>query len=168
MLIYTDIFNGDEMLSDSFDVKEIVDGCILCATGKSMVVGGDTFDIGANPAEGEENEVVDDSQETVINIVHVFKLTETFFDKKGYMGYIKSYMKKVKAYLEENAPDRVDAFMKGVQPFVKTVLGEFKEYQFFMGESMDPECNIVLLRYSEDGMTPMFYYFKDGLKEIKC
>jgi hypothetical protein len=32
---------------------------------------------------------------------------------------------------------------------------------------MNPEAMIILMRYREDGLTPCFYYFKDGLEEEK-
>jgi len=43
-------------------------------------------------------------------------LQETAFDKKGYMAYLKMYLKKVKTYLEENGQsDRVEAFQAQTQ-----------------------------------------------------
>lgn len=32
---------------------------------------------------------------------------------------------------------------------------------------MDPEAMVVLMFYKEDGITPYFYFFKDGLEEEK-
>lgn len=45
------------------------------------------------------------------------------------------------------------------------MLAEFDEYQFFMGESMNPDAMHVLVKY--DGETPYAYFFKDGLEEEK-
>lgn len=115
------------------------------------VVGGEKFDIGANPAEGggEEDEGVEDTTERKIDIVAAFRLVETGFDKKGFMGYIKQYMKKVKEYLEANKPNRVDVFMKNIQPFVKDVLSNFDDYKFWLTESMDPENLVIISKYDE-------------------
>ena len=41
---------------------------------------------------------------------------------------------RVKERLAEDKPDQVEIFTSNVQKFVKGVLGEFKEYQFFCGE----------------------------------
>ena len=34
------------------------------------------------------------------------------------------------------------------------VLGNFKDYEFYTGESMNPDGMIALLNYREDGSTP--------------
>ena len=34
-------------------------------------------------------------------------------------------------------------------------------------ESMNPEGMVVLMNYREDGITPFFIFFKDGLIETK-
>ena len=35
------------------------------------------------------------------------------------------------------------------------------------GESMNPDGMVTLLNYREDGVTPYFVFWKDGLKEEK-
>lgn len=40
-------------------------------------------------------------------------------------------------------------------------------YLTLVGESMDPEGMQVLVDYREDGATPFFTYFEDGLIEEK-
>jgi len=51
------------------------------------------------------------------------------------------YMKKVKeAMKERNASDEdVATFEKGASTFAKKIVGAFKDYEFFIGESMDPD-----------------------------
>lgn len=44
------------------------------------------------------------------------------------------------------------------------ISGSIKDYEFYVGESMDPEGAVGLLNYREDGITPFFTFFKDGLK----
>lgn len=83
------------------------------------------------------------------------------------MTYIKGYMKAIKKYLEETKPDRVSAFEKGAAGFVKKVLGNFKDYEFYTGDSMNPDGMVALLNYREDGVTPYLIFFKDGVKEVK-
>ena len=124
-----------------------------------------------------------------------FRLQQTSFDKKFFMLYLKGYMKKIKEYLAKNNPERVDAFQKEASEFVKGVLAKFDDYEFYTGESMDPDgfvgaysCHFTtlivlclrspadsmnryfysalgLLNYREDGITPYLTFFRDGLKE---
>lgn len=125
-------------------------------------------DIGANPsAEGGDDEGADSTVETVNNVVYSFRLTPSSFDKKTYMSYIKGYMKALKAKLNETNPERVAIFEKNATTLVKKILGNFKDYEFYVGESMDPDGMVALLNYREDGVTPFFTFFKDGLKEEK-
>lgn len=51
--------------------------------------------------------------------------------------------------------------------FVKKILTDFKDYEFYVGESMSPEGMVVLLNYREDGVTPFITFFKDGVKAVK-
>jgi hypothetical protein len=103
----------------------------------------------------------------VNNVVYSFRLQETSFDKKSFMTYIKGYMKEISKRLQESNPDRVGAFQKGAQTFVKKILENFKDYEFYVGESMNPEGMVALLNYREDGVTPFLTYFKDGLTQEK-
>lgn len=125
-------------------------------------------DIGANPsAEGGDDEGVENTAQQVNNVIYTSRLTETSFDKKSYMVYIKGYMKAVKAKLEETNPERVAVFEQKVTPFVKKILANFKDYEFYTGQSMNPDGMVALLNYREDGITPYFTFFKDGLKVVK-
>jgi len=83
------------------------------------------------------------------------------------MSYIKGYMGALKAKLQETKPERVDAFMKGAQTVVKNILAKFDEFEFYTGESMNPD-GMVLLKFWKDGATdPTFWIWKDGLVEEK-
>ncbi|KAL2706897.1 hypothetical protein KLU848_4501 [Kluyveromyces marxianus] len=166
MIIYTDILTGDELLSDAYDLKE-VDGVIYEADCDMIKVGGDNIDIGANPSAEDGDEDLEDGTEMVNNIVHTFRLQQTSFDKKSFLTYIKGYMKQIKAKLQESNPDEVPVFEKGAQAYVKKIIGSFKDWEFFTGESMDPDGMLVLLNYREDGTTPYVALWKHGLKAEK-
>ncbi|KAF5000404.1 hypothetical protein FGRMN_1734 [Fusarium graminum] len=169
MLIYKDILNGDELISDSYDIKE-VDGVVYEADCAMIEEGGVNVDIGANASAEEAAEEMDDNVVKVNNIVSSFRLQSTSFDKKGYLAYLKGYMKAVKAKLQETgaSADTITAFEKGAQGFVKSkILANFKDYEFYTGESMDPDGMVVLLNYREDGVTPYITVWKHGLTEMK-
>ena len=82
---------------------------------------------------------------------------------------LQSYMKKVITKLEEKGTpaEQVDAFKKSAGKAVTYILENFGEWQFFLGENMDPDGMVVLMGFREDGLTPYMLFFKDGLEEEK-
>jgi hypothetical protein len=50
-------------------------------------------------------------------------------------------MKAVKAKLAEKGadPEEITTFEKGAQAFAKKIVANFKDYEFLIGESMDPD-----------------------------
>ncbi|KAJ7228616.1 Mss4-like protein [Mycena pura] len=166
MLLYEDILTGDEMFSDAFPVK-VVDDVVYEVDCSMMVVKDGEVDIGANPSAEEQDEALEDGAKQVNNVIHSFRLQATAFDKKAYLACLKGYMKAVKTKLQETQPDRVEAFEKGAAAFAKKIVGGFKDYEFYTGESMNPDGMVALLNYREDGITPYFTFWKDGLKVVK-
>jgi len=167
MIIYKDLFTEDELFSDSFPIQ-LVDGVVYKVKGKLRT---ETFDIdekaigGNASAEGGGDEGAEAATKQGVDIVMNSRLVEYTLSKKDYMTHIKDYMKQVKTKLEEtNSPDK-DLFQKNVQEFVKDVLGNFKDYQFFCGESMKPEGMLALMKWDEE--TPYMYFFKHGLDAEK-
>ncbi|KAK1236626.1 hypothetical protein PQX77_000178 [Marasmius sp. AFHP31] len=167
MLLYSDVISGDEMFSDAFPLK-VVDDIVYEVDCQMIVVKEGDVDIGANPSAEEQEEALEEGASQVNNVVHSFRLQSTVFDKKSFLTYLKGYMKAVKENLQQTNPDRVEAFEKGAQAFAKKVVGNFKDYEFYIGENMNPDGMVALLNYREDGVTPYFTFWKDGLKEIKC
>jgi len=166
MLLYTDVISGDEMFSDAFPLKEIDDVAYEVDCALLVVKEGDV-NIGANPSAEEMEEALEDGAKQVNNVVHSFRFQPTQFDKKAYLTYLKGYMKKLKEHLARDNPERVPAFEKNAQNFAKKIVADFKNYEFYTGESMDVEGMVALLNYREDGVTPYFVFWKDGLKEQK-
>eukprot|EP01113_Clastostelium_recurvatum_P028266 TRINITY_DN34229_c0_g1_i1.p1 TRINITY_DN34229_c0_g1~~TRINITY_DN34229_c0_g1_i1.p1 ORF type:complete len:173 (-),score=61.29 TRINITY_DN34229_c0_g1_i1:52-570(-) len=171
MKIFKDCFSDDEMSSDAFPYTE-VDGIVYRVETKQInkTIGGN-FDIGANASEEEATDDVDgDSVVQVNNLIESHRLVETSYDKKAYMGHIKAYMGRIVKYLKENgaSDDKVAAFQKAAAGFVKDkILGKFDDFRFFTGESMDPEAMVALMFYEGENPNPFFYFWKDGIKEIK-
>lgn len=155
-------------MSDSYAKKEI-DDVVYEVDCKMVTKGAVQVNIGANAsAEGEDDDGgVDDSSYQVIDVVDSFRLEQTSFDKKGFLTCIKAYMKAIKAKLEEKNPDRIAIFEKGAQTYVKKILENFGDYDFYTGDSMDPEAMVLPLGYREDGTTPYLVYWKDGLRAEK-
>ncbi|KAK6429316.1 hypothetical protein LTR95_014536 [Oleoguttula sp. CCFEE 5521] len=168
MIIFKDIISGDELISDVYNLKEI-DGVAYEADCSKVTVGGESFDTGANASAEEAGEDTEDQKETKIDVVVSFRLNETQFDKKSYLTHLKGYMKKVKETMKANgaSEDTVKEFETGAGAFAKKVVANFKDYEFLIGESMDPDGMVMLLNYREDGVTPFVTVWKHGLKEEK-
>jgi len=178
MRVYKDVFNGDELMSDSYPIVTLDD--IIYEVETKMLsrskVG--AIDIGGNPSaeEGAEDEGADGDNDavTVNNLIDAHQLVETSYDKKSYLAHIKAYLKRMVPVVKEKAlaakkdPEaEVKQFQEKAQEFVKKVVAKFDDYMFYTGEQMDPECMVVLKVYKEDGIIPYFLFWKDGLKEEK-
>jgi len=171
MRIYKCIFTGDELFSDSYKMK-LVDDVIYEVYGKVVNRKQDDIKIeGFNPSAEEADEGTDACVESGVDIVLNHRLCETyaFGDKKSFTAYLKDYMKKLIAKLEETQPDQVDVFKTNVNKQMKEILGRFKDLQFFTGESMDCDGMVAMCEYRDiDGtQQPVFMFFKHGLEEEK-
>lgn len=171
MRIYKCIFTGDEMFSDSFKMR-LIDEVVYEVYGKLVQrKHGDVAIDGANPSAEEADEGTEDAVESGIDVALNSRLVETyaFGDKKSFTLYLKDYMKKLIAKLEENSPDQVEVFKTNINKYMKDVLGRFKDLQFFTGESMDCDGMVAICEYRDiDGVsTPVLSFFKHGLEEEK-
>ncbi|KAG5357166.1 Translationally-controlled tumor protein-like protein [Yarrowia sp. C11] len=166
MIIFKDVISNDEMCSDAFEPK-VVDNVVYEVDCAMIQVADGDVDIGANPSAEDAEEGVDSDVQTVNNVVHSFRLQSTGFDKKSYLTYLKGYMKSIKNYLAEHKPEEVENFEKGAQAYAKKIVANFKDFDFYTGESMDPDGMVALLNYREDGTTPYLIFWKHGIKEEK-
>ncbi|CAF1018041.1 unnamed protein product [Brachionus calyciflorus] len=142
MLVYKDIISGDELFSDSYPIV-LKDDLYYEVEGKNVSYSNDIDEalIGGNKATepGEEDETVESSAVTGINVVINGKLVETGFDKASFKNWLKEYMKKLSEKVTEKNPDRLTKFKEGMQKFAVQVLKNFDEYRFYTGERMDPD-----------------------------
>lgn len=99
-------------------------------------------------------------------------------------------MKAVKEKLKERgaSDEEVTKFEKGAAAYAKKIVSGFKDYDFYVGESMDPDgmyvfslppspyitkhiltkfYRVILMNYREDGVTPFVTVWKHGLTEMK-
>lgn len=166
MLVYKDTISGDELFSDSYPIK-LVDDLVYEVEGKVVSQSNDIDEklIGGNKATepGEEDEGVDSSVVTGINVVLTHKLVETSFDKTSFKGWLKDYMKVIVKKIEDKDAAKVEPFKKAIQKWAGEVLKKFDEWKFYIGENMNPEGMVVLQGYRDDQTTPYFVYIKDGL-----
>ena len=177
MKIFKDVITGDEMLSDTFQMTVEYEEAIYKVPSRNrpkddlgnVDVGcGDAF----NKKEGEEEAPAQEGVEMVLDVIANSELKQINMSKKEFMAYIKDYFKKIIAYLEENGKkDRVDGFKKGAQAFIKFIVPKYDDIELYTGahgENDDGEIvGGICISYWEDeeAKGPMFYFFKDGLKE---
>ena len=177
MKIFKDVITGDEMLSDTFQMTVEYEDAIYKVPSKNRPKDdlGDV-DVGCGDAftkqEGEEEPSAPQGVEMVLDVVANSELKQVNMSKKEFMAYIKDYFKKIIAYLEENGKkDRVEGFKKGAQAFIKFIVPKYDDIELYTGangENDDGEIvGGICISYWEDDSAkgPMFYFFKDGLKE---
>lgn len=96
--MYTDVFSGDEIVSDSFEINLIYDGVGGEVHSKLLTKGGVDVDIGCGNAfaqqkpadDGEEHEKVEeveDKEEKVNNVLDAFHYQTTPFTKAEYFTF---------------------------------------------------------------------------------
>lgn len=177
MIIYKDIISGDELLSDTFIIKE-VDGVLWEANCRKYLKGQESFQLdGANPsAEGEDDEGDAEGVQTMVHdIEEQFRLV-WLKDEEGmkpskdsFKGHLKTYVKGVNAKLKEKgtSEDTIKAFQSGAGAAVKKILGNYENYDVLMGQAMDGNAMHVLIDFRDDGVTPYATLWKHGLEEMK-
>ncbi|KAI9845602.1 MAG: hypothetical protein M1838_001686 [Thelocarpon superellum] len=174
MIIYKDIITGDEIISDGYKIVD-VDDTVYEIDSKMVKPKAENFELaGANPSAEEADDLEggggEDLGEPVPELAIAFELNKMDgFQKQDYKVHIKSYMKKVKAALQSKGADeaKVKAFETGAATYLKKILSNFDDYDFYTGKSMDPDGMHVMINFREDGMTPYMTVWKHALTEMK-
>lgn len=175
MLVFKDVVSGDEICSDAYKMDLKDEAFYYVPAELKQYKDGDIDDalIGGNKsAEAPEEEaVVDTDAKFELDVVHDFRLVEVnFSSKKDYLtNNVKPFIKAVKKHLidsgkleEANTKEWETNFQTMLK---KHILDNFKDLQFFVGESMQPDGLIVAVNYVDD--KPVCIMMKDGLKEEK-
>ena len=182
MLIYKCRVTGDELISDAYklrpvidpETKEEVEGLMEC---DSMMVtkGGGNIDIGAGNAFGganDDDEGVADTVEKVNNVIDSdlgFGLSEVPLKKIDLKEYLKTYCGAIRLLLKDDPKiegPRVKAFTQSAPNFCKFLLTKYDDLQFFMSPAFNPDGAMVYSYYRDT--TQVFVFIKEGLIEEKC
>jgi len=180
MLIYKDIFSGDELCSDSFPMK-LVDGVVYEFTGKFVSrKAGDVVLAGSNPSEEDPDDVGggDEFVEKGIDIVlnhSLMEMTEVYSDSAAFKDWVKEYLKKLLTHLKSagKSDAEITEFKTKIQTWVAGLMKKdrFKELQFFSGpgdNAADGQLGIMEWRDVNGTQLPIFMLVKAGLEEEKC
>ncbi|KAK6195255.1 hypothetical protein SNE40_000724 [Patella caerulea] len=165
MLIFKDKVTGDELFSDANNMK-LVDHIYYEVYGKVRTenTGIDESLLGSNPSAEEAQETACDGSVSGIDVVLANRLKPTGFDKKGFGTLIKDYFKKgIAALDDEGIPkEEIDEIKKRCGEKCKKLYSEYKEMEFWLGESQEPEGLIGISYYTGDTEVTMIF-FKFGL-----
>mmetsp|Transcript_10879 Transcript_10879/g.16067 ORF Transcript_10879/g.16067 Transcript_10879/m.16067 type:complete len:181 (-) Transcript_10879:425-967(-) len=179
MLVYKDLFTGDELMSDSHKINPVVDEDgeevpgLFEVESRTIAVGGDNIDIGCGNAFGGGDEDVDDNVEKENNIISEsagFGYTEIPFGSKAeFKAYLKDHVRKIRSELKANGKPQAEIkqFMSEAPEFVKWLLGMYSEFQFYVGRAINPEACFVYAYYKEGALNPTFVFIKEGLLQEK-
>ena len=161
------------MLSDTFQMTLAYEDAIIKVQSKNRPKDMLQTDIEQEPVEGEQQSAPgSEPVEMILDVVGNSDLKQINMSKKEFMAYIKDYFKKVIAYLEENGKkDRIDGFKKGAQEFIKFIIPKYDDIELYTGANGENDdgdivgCVCIAYWEKDDAPGPMFYFFKDGLKE---
>ena len=150
MRYYASPINEDELVNDAFPMKK-------------------REDIGALEFEGSYREFeIDDGEtthkETLMDIPHQCDLQKFTLTKAQFGAWIKKFVPARKAQLEGDAQKE---FLMNAKKFVTWVDAHFKEFDFFMGPSGDPDDMLLFCRHDETGSKPFFYLIIGSCPDYK-
>lgn len=161
MIVFTDVFTGDEVLSDAYKLEEQFEGVVFKAEA-CMVVKTDDF------ADEEDG----DTSEKVINIVDSFSLRQMPEFKSGakLLAGLSPFIKRLRKHIKKTNPDRLPVFKAQAEKFLKEfIVPNVKELDVYKAEGgFEEEDMPIFCMWNDDGQTMSFFYFKDGLKGVKC
>jgi len=171
MIIFEDVFTGNEVFSDAYPCK-LIDDFVWEAEGMVITIDNsiDESAIGGNASAEDAAEDTEDVKETAINLVYAFKLKPYELDKKAYTKYIKDYGKKLVDKLKAagKSDEDIDAFKAKMAKKCGEIVKNFKDFDVYINEDYNEDGMLPLLNYREDGVTPYFTYFAAGVNGVKC
>ena len=145
---------GDELVSDAFPMTVDEEHGAL------------KFEGAFREFEVEEGEQM--VKKNLIDVVHRFQLCKNEIKTTNLASWAKTFMPKRKKQLEESKPAAVQAFIENAKKFMGWVMSDFANFDFYTGQSCDPDDMMLFCRYSEDGTTPYFYIIPDSCDDMKC
>ena len=178
MKIFKDIVNNDEILSDTFKMTlDYEDAIIKVQSRNRPKDDSGKVDIGCRNAlgggEDEPSAVESEGVEMELDVVANSELKQVHMNRREFISYLRDYFNQIVTYLQENGrSDRVDGFKKGVQAFIKFIFHKYDEIELFTGaHGVNDDGEIVggiCISYweNDEAKGPMFYFFKDGLREV--
>lgn len=170
MKLFSDIWTGTEIISDSYKFEEVFGGVAVEVKSRLVAKGDDKVDVGCGNAFGggeAEEEGGNAPVEKVIDLVDSFNYGEAGFDKASFVTYFKGFMKKVLEHLQANNPDRVAAFKAGAKDLFAFLKDNFDDLTIYTPSDYDQDNSLIYSYYKGEDLAPTFIYVMDALKFIK-
>ena len=176
MKIYKCIITGDEMTSDTYTITDVPDQpCLMKVTGALATKNSDVIQLEGSNASAEEapEELEEGGSSQVIDIIEGCRLQSTVAIQansfKDFRAQMKGFMKEVLKKLEaDGQTEKVAEFKENAASALKYIYKNLKDFEFYSGESMNPDGTVGYLNYEEDGVTPYMLFWKHSLVEEKC
>merc|ERR1712033_57874 len=138
--------------------------CLIKVTGAMATKAADKIQLeGANTSAEEEQDDLDEGCRLESTCTFSCK------DFKDFRNQMKAFVKNVMKGLEEaGQTEKVAEFKEGAGPALKYLYKNWKDFELYAGESMNPDGTVGYLNYEEDGVTPYMLFWKHSLVEEKC
>merc|ERR1711890_226586 len=161
MIIYIDLLSGKEVCSDCMSIKVVGNGNWLAVQAKMVVIGGESYNTGANASAEDAAVELEDGKGA----------------KALIKGYFQNYWKALKTKLEK--PGNEEQFenfktnFADISKFVKKKLygknvNDLGDWEFYLPEDSDGlGTGLIIPAKWGTEECPVFYFPKVGLKEIK-
>uniref|UniRef100_A0A5S6QW04 Translationally-controlled tumor protein homolog n=1 Tax=Trichuris muris TaxID=70415 RepID=A0A5S6QW04_TRIMR len=177
MIIYKDVFSGDELCSDTFPMK-LVNDVVYEFVGKYVTRKiGDIHLEGSNPSAEEMDEGTDEAVERGVDIIlnHQLVSMNMYQDAKIFKDWVKEYMKKLVEKLKSDGMGEAELkdFKTKMQEYVSSLMksSRFKDLEFYVGpgeEAVEGQLGILEYRDFDGEEKPVLMLIKQGLYEEKC
>ena len=153
MRLYLAPYTQDELISDAYPVIECPEQGGLRFEGRYIEVeGGD-----------DETKVM----LNVIDIVHNFNLNKLAVSQAEFNAWAKGFMPR-RAKDLAGEPKKADKFKADARKYVTFIGQNFKDFEFYTGQSCDPEDMFIACKHNEDGTVPYFYLLEAAVDNMKC
>jgi hypothetical protein len=152
MRLYESPINQDEMIKDAYPHKVKPEAGALV--------------LEARYYEKQIDEDDPHSLQVVCDIVDHFDLQPYHLTKAAFVAWARKFMPARKAQLESTNPANVEQFMADAKKYVNYVTSHFGDFEFYLGNSGDPEDYIFAA--TQDGDTTVFYLLELACNNVKC
>ena len=110
----------------------------------------------------------------VIDVIARARLQPLELDRPAFIQRWQAYLLALQAAVErDHGVERTERLALGAQIFVKKLLREFDEFDFFTpradsgDEAPAAAAPLAVLGYREDELTPYVYFLKEGVREVR-
>eukprot|EP01080_Neovahlkampfia_damariscottae_P001596 gene1596-12721_t len=159
---YCDVFSGEKLINLNEYKNEVIDDVMIKVQSQISSEKAEAYIKNLHQTEDTQYKNLISKSNVILEDFGYSKIS--FKNEEEFLLNIKGYITKLKKYLIANNPDRLEPFLLSIHKFLIIFLDKsvrkFSELEFFTKK----ESMIIIQEWSEDGIVPFLYFFKDGLK----